>query len=108
MENVPKRHVLQEEMECGRYGKKSVLFTKEIDTDCIWLQDTQWSVIKAEVSSRGLGLGVRETRGDTLRTATTNSTQGGSFRLAQSPEDKSRKHLSVPLAFTRCFYIVSL
>ena len=66
-----KRHVLQEEMECGRYGKKSVLFTKEIDTDCIWLQDTQWSVIKAEVSSRGLGLGVRETRGDTLRTATT-------------------------------------
>ena len=46
-----KRHVLQEEMECGRYGKKSVLFTKEIDTDCIWLQDTQWSVIKAEVSS---------------------------------------------------------
>lgn len=82
---------------------KRDVFTKMIDSD--WLQDshTQSSVIKAEVSSRGLGLGVRETRGDTLRTATTNSTQGGSFRLDQSPEDKSRKHLSVPLAFTRCF-----
>lgn len=82
---------------------KRDVFTQKIDSD--WLQDshTQSSAIKAEVSSRGLGLGVRETRGDTLRTATTNSTQGGSFRLDQSPEDKSRKHLSVPLAFTRCF-----
>ena len=50
---------------------KRDVFTKKIDSD--WLQDshTQSSVIKAEVSSLGLGLGVRETRGDTLRTATT-------------------------------------
>ena len=49
---------------------KRDVFTKMIDSD--WLQDSHTqSVIKAEVSSLGLGLGVRETRGDTLRTATT-------------------------------------
>ena len=49
---------------------KRDVFTQKIDSD--WLQDSHTqSVIKAEVSSRGLGLGVRETRGDTLRTATT-------------------------------------
>ena len=58
-------------MERGCYAMKRDVLTKMIDRD--WLQDshTQSSVIKAEVSSRGLGLGVRETRGDTLRTATT-------------------------------------
>ena len=49
---------------------KRDVFTQKIDSD--WLQDSHTqSVIKAEVSSLGLGLGVRETRGDTLRTATT-------------------------------------